>query len=315
MKTSFLFAIPPVLIFFFLFITSPAGGVGPAKSFHKSDPLASSIDLLFSKEVDLSNRLNWRERVALKILKKKLKKRLKEGSGSIAFSFSQPQNGGCITLVLKNGQSMKVDVVQMNENEVIVFNCRFHEGGQMTIPWNNVIEVRGNIKTSEMVIEAKEYLLNDKIKKLQGECVELEMRYGKNRKGKLVRRDSGKIILMPCEEVGGEFVVPMELIRTVRSENHEVKIDVTVEPKIEGFAVLAAGYGVMGLVAAIVQLTIWWPLTVLGGVLSVLFFGFISWLRLRSKPERFKKSSLTFLKIAVVAGVIGAFAFLLFAFS
>ena len=329
MKTSFLFIFSFIALLFCFFITSPARAVEPVKLFQKPDPLDSSVDLLFSKETDFEKRLNWRERIALKILKKKLKKRLKKGSRNVASPVPQADDEGCVTLILKNGQRFRVEIVRMDKTEVVCRNCGNKNGQEITIPWEKVQEVEGDWESAVLADRANGYRMgedvpeeafdknpeNENVSKFTSpdysdydECAWMRFTNNKRKKVRIIATTDTTFVYKDCNEKNAaEITVQKADVNQIWTKDQEFRF---VNPNLEDTekALRVEGVGVAaGLISAIGVLILLYtfnPIAILFLILGTLL-GLWGAIRYFLNLEKYNSVGLLFAVLALLIGFMG----------
>ncbi len=120
-KTTVLFWVFAVSCFLF---SLPANAVHPVNN----APENITIDLANSTvpeiEEKLGRDLNWREKIGLRILKKRLKKAMKRNAKTTPFPSNDHLNQNeCYTIILKSGDRMRVTIQRKTEEEVFYKPC------------------------------------------------------------------------------------------------------------------------------------------------------------------------------------------------
>lgn len=144
-----------VLSLTLLFIAScfliPLQAVNPAKysSEISTQKISEQPNSLASED------LSWKEKLALKLLDRKIKKARKKWSKAERFPSNSIQENRCYTMVLKNGEERKILLIGVSETEVVFKPCENPEAPEITIP----IEEVGQIKDqyNNLMYEASDY--------------------------------------------------------------------------------------------------------------------------------------------------------------
>ncbi|MCB0653894.1 MAG: hypothetical protein KDC85_21635 [Saprospiraceae bacterium] len=157
-------------------------------------------------------KLDWREKIALKILRKRLGKQLRKGSGNIAFPFSEPPENECVTLILKDGKRLKIQIVKMTEEKVTYRICNDPDGPEITLPWTIVKSLVGHKGAGPVVQEAREYMakINNKPKDYSSydDCVVIRLVDNKRIKAKITRETETAFVYKKCgEENSAEITI------------------------------------------------------------------------------------------------------------
>ncbi len=153
--------IPKQLIFFLIIILSILFSM-PGQAVHPVGNEIQITELSDQSEPNCKNDLTWKEKLALKLIEKKIKKAKKklEKEGKNPTNFSQENR--CYTMVLKNGEERKILLIKVSETEVIYKPCGNPDYPDITIPKEEVGQIKDQY--NNLMYKASDFTPHDQQK-------------------------------------------------------------------------------------------------------------------------------------------------------
>ncbi len=131
-----------LVIFIFAYCSNPTQAVNPVNNKIEKTSEIHYPELPDHSGTSRKSELTWKEKLALKIIEKKIKKARKKWSKEGKFSTNITQEDRCHTLILKTGEELKVLLYKVTETEVVYKPCGQPEGDEITIPIEEVVEIK-----------------------------------------------------------------------------------------------------------------------------------------------------------------------------
>ncbi len=101
--------------------------INPINPPDKNQTIKTTVDLVNTSNSDFENllerKLNWKEKIGLKILRKKLKKELKKNPELSNLEPSNLFKTGCSKIVFKSGEVIEADIIQITPTEIKYKRC------------------------------------------------------------------------------------------------------------------------------------------------------------------------------------------------